>query len=371
MRVVYLSHIGRLRPVSSPGFGGFAKRAAIAAQGFASDPAIKKYRDAVREADTLGNKDELTTADEQRLEQLQAVLENPPYDDVEANTLSAMAAQYAKMPSVAGALKTAALTPRDFAKFVLAVSRAAMISGVQKQESRWRYPPVFRRRTSRLPRITNRYNVRLGIGGFTLGALLDGTRTGNDGIVGTLVWNEDKDTYEGTVNAWARGTQKITSTLTGSFQCPSAESHGWQELDVVGTKIPAFGPAHKLSDYSWTSGDHGGGYVSLEFFVATPPRYLKRDRCQTNIGGWTSEASGHTPAWLLPFNDAQWTVEHAGYGIALPNKGKLVYVDNTSRYALTGNGPMSPDGGREASRWFVQVEAARQRADLQREQFDT
>ena len=169
-------------------------------------------------------------------------------------------------------------------------------------------------------RITNRYNVRLGIGGFTLGALLDGTRTGNDGIVGTLVWNEDKDTYEGTVNAWARGTQKITSTLTGSFQCPSAESHGWQELDVVGTKIPAFGPAHKLSDYSWTSGDHGGGYVSLEFFVATPPRYLKRDRCQTNIGGWTSEASGHTPAWLLPFNDAQWTVEHAGYGIALPNK---------------------------------------------------
>ena len=81
------------------------------------------------------------------------MLENPPYDDVEANTLSAMAAQYAKMPSVAGALKTAALTPRDFAKFVLAVSRAAMISGVQKQESRWRYPPVFRRRTSRLPRI--------------------------------------------------------------------------------------------------------------------------------------------------------------------------------------------------------------------------
>lgn len=118
-------------------------KVSVAAQAFANDPAMKKWQDAKREAEALDKKEELTAADERRLEQLEAVLEKKPYDfGVESGmSLSAMAAQVAKIPTIASGLKTAGLTPRDFSKFMVVLTQAAMVDGVQKSGVKMALPP--------------------------------------------------------------------------------------------------------------------------------------------------------------------------------------------------------------------------------------
>ena len=66
--------------------------------------------------------------------------------------------------------------------------------------------------------------------------------------------------------------------------------------------------------------------MSLEFFPTTAGVYSKTDRCQNEI----QQTEDPSKPYFLPFNDAQWTIAHAGYGIALPTSGTLQYYENTS-----------------------------------------
>jgi hypothetical protein len=197
--------------------------------------------------------------------------------------------------------------------------------------------------------IANTYNVKL-----DMGFLGGGTRHGYDTVEGTLTLQPD-GSYRGTVMGFASGTQQLQGL---GQSCPLAESVGWQELEVVGTPIGGFGPAHQvptgaaaahpltrrlsaLPSYNWISGQPDGGYLSLEFFPTTAGVYSKTDRCQTEI----QQTDFPDKPYFLPFNDAQWTIAHAGYGIALPASGILQYYDNTSETTIVGT-----------STWYVIVE---------------
>jgi hypothetical protein len=161
--------------------------------------------------------------------------------------------------------------------------------------------------------------------------------------------------YRGTVKGFASGTQELKGL---GQSCPRADSAGWQELEVVGTPIDGFGPTHQtptgaaaahpltrrlsaLPSYNWISGQPDGGYLSLEFFPTTAGVYSKTDPCQTEM----QQTEDPNRPWFLPFNDAQWTTAHAGYGIAVPASGTLQYYDNTSGTTIVGT-----------STWYVIVE---------------
>ena len=104
-----------------------------AANAMKNDPIVQAWQDAKREAETLQKKYELTAAEARRLQQLQAIIESEPFDvNVNAETLTEMAAQLAKIHPLASALKDAGLTPREYAKFMFAMSLAGMAHGFQK-----------------------------------------------------------------------------------------------------------------------------------------------------------------------------------------------------------------------------------------------
>jgi len=172
-------------------------------------------------------------------------------------------------------------------------------------------------------KITNHYDVVL-----DLGPLGGGKRKGEDGVEGTLELQAD-GTFRGILKGYAKGTQELHGL---GRSCATATSDGTQELLAIGTPVPSFGPAHKASDYAWTSGRPDGGWLSLEFFPTTRARYAQRDPCQTEI----QQTDDPNKPWFLPFNDAQWTIQHAGYGLALPKSGKLVYKDNFSQSTMVG-----------------------------------
>jgi hypothetical protein len=81
-------------------------------------------------------------------------------------------------------------------------------------------------------------------------------------------------------------------------------------------------------------------YLRLEVFPITTPTYRMKDGCHNEIPGPTSK---RTPNFI-PLNDAQWTIEgfyeggsganRAGYSIAVPAEGWLLYEDHTSAKAL-------------------------------------
>ena len=90
------------------------------------------------ELDQLQEKEELTEADEARLEKLHEELEAAEdsfgggFNMSEHKTLSDMEAALRKEPLMMNALQSAGMTPRDYAKFALAFFQAAMIHGMQK-----------------------------------------------------------------------------------------------------------------------------------------------------------------------------------------------------------------------------------------------
>jgi hypothetical protein len=197
--------------------------------------------------------------------------------------------------------------------------------------------------------IANMYDVKL-----DMGILGGGTRKGRDGVEGTLTLQPD-GRYRGIVSGYASGTQEMKGL---GQSCARAESEGWQQLEVVGTPIGGFGPAHQaptgaaaahpltrrltsLPSYNLISGQMNGGFLSLEFFPTSAAVYLKRDPCQTEI----QQADDPGKPWFLPFNDAQWTIAHAGYGIALPESGTLRYYDDTSESTIVGT-----------STWYIVVD---------------
>ncbi len=200
--------------------------------------------------------------------------------------------------------------------------------------------------------IANSYNVKL-----DMGLLGGGTRSGRDAVEGTLTLQPD-GRYRGIVRGFASGTQELHGL---GQSCALAESEGWQELEVVGTPIGGFGLVHlapnsaaaahpltrrlsAMPSYNWVSGQPGSDFLSLEFFPTTSGRYSKRDPCQTEM----QQVDDPGKPWFLPYNDAQWTIQHAGYGIALPDSGTLKYYDNTSATTIVGT-----------STWYIVVDRIR------------
>ncbi len=96
------------------------------------NPAMKRKLDAQREIAALEKKDELTEAEEKRLEDLQATVGDEPLDlGINGGSLTEISTQLSKQPAMAAALKSAGMAPRDMAKFVVTAVQAAMIGGLQ------------------------------------------------------------------------------------------------------------------------------------------------------------------------------------------------------------------------------------------------
>jgi hypothetical protein len=77
-----------------------------------------------KELDALKKKEETTEADDKRIEELEARIEKIDAandDGTEAKTIADMERKIAAMPPFANALKTAGLTPREYAKFTMAM----------------------------------------------------------------------------------------------------------------------------------------------------------------------------------------------------------------------------------------------------------
>jgi hypothetical protein len=102
-----------------------------------NDPKRQESAKLQAELKKLQEKDDLTDADQKRVEELGtrlAALESD--DDVmnmsNAQTISQMAANVDKFPPMVAALRAQGLTSRDLAKFMFAVLQAGMTAGLQK-----------------------------------------------------------------------------------------------------------------------------------------------------------------------------------------------------------------------------------------------
>src|SRR5690606_10275808 len=102
--------------------------AALAAE-MQKDPEFRKLRTLRREYERLSSKDELTEAEESRLEELEAELEameesaderSPLPDLDDATSLDELAEQIANEPMLAAAVAQAGMKPREFATAQLA-----------------------------------------------------------------------------------------------------------------------------------------------------------------------------------------------------------------------------------------------------------
>jgi hypothetical protein len=100
------------------------------------DPKFQRQLKVEAEIEGLRKKDELTDAEQERL----LALENEKEQLEEANelnlgsasSLDEMEASVKKSPVVAGALKEAGLSPREYGTFIMAMIQASMASGFKK-----------------------------------------------------------------------------------------------------------------------------------------------------------------------------------------------------------------------------------------------
>jgi hypothetical protein len=100
-----------------------------------NDPRFKRHQAIEAELDKLREKDELTDADQARMQKLETELEELQDDGISLNsnaTLSEMAASINKEPIMKKALADAGVDARDYAKFMLAYFQAAMVHGMMK-----------------------------------------------------------------------------------------------------------------------------------------------------------------------------------------------------------------------------------------------
>ena len=101
------------------------------AANLAKDPAVKRRLDARREIAALEKKDELTEAEEKRLQQLEVIVGDQGMDPgIDGGSLTQIAAQFGKIPAMAAALKSTGVLPRDLAKFTVTATQAALVVGL-------------------------------------------------------------------------------------------------------------------------------------------------------------------------------------------------------------------------------------------------
>jgi len=101
-----------------------------------ADPAYQRLQSKKKELAALSEKDELTDAEQERIDRLAVEIEEAeraedgPED--QDQSLSAMAQRMAADPRVAGALKRASLAPREAATMQLALLQVAFAVGMQE-----------------------------------------------------------------------------------------------------------------------------------------------------------------------------------------------------------------------------------------------
>ncbi len=109
---------------------------AVAAE-LKKDPRYQELAEVKAELAALRKKDELTEAEDARIEQLtkrEEELEAAVDDKAlsKSGSLSEMEAAFKAQPVFAGALAKAGMPPREFAKFLLAMFQASFAAGLQK-----------------------------------------------------------------------------------------------------------------------------------------------------------------------------------------------------------------------------------------------
>ncbi len=102
------------------------------------DPQFQEVAEVNGEIKALEAKPETTEAEDARLETLKArkeelsdALKGPSIGD--ADSLTEMEAQIRKVPPLMAGLRSANMSPRDYAKFMLASLQAGMVAGLKKQ----------------------------------------------------------------------------------------------------------------------------------------------------------------------------------------------------------------------------------------------
>jgi hypothetical protein len=107
------------------------------------DPKYKRYMAAQHELEALEQKENRSEADERRIEALEQELEkeSKDMDGGDAGTLGDMERSIARMPYMPDALARAGLTPREYAKFSLAMLQAGMVAGMKKSGMMKEMPP--------------------------------------------------------------------------------------------------------------------------------------------------------------------------------------------------------------------------------------
>ena len=109
------------------------------------DPKFAEALKIEAELETLKKKDELTEAEEKRVEDLSRRLEtinsNDAMDMSDAQTIGQMAGKVEKFAPMMAGLRSAGLTAREYAKFMMAVLQAGLTAGLQKSGVLKEIPP--------------------------------------------------------------------------------------------------------------------------------------------------------------------------------------------------------------------------------------
>jgi hypothetical protein len=112
-------------------------------QALQNDPKYRNFIAAQKELKALQAKDEPTPADETRIEALEQQLEqmSDAMDGGDAQTLADMERKITAMPHMPEALAKAGLSPREYAKFNLALIQAGFLAGMKKAGQLKQLPP--------------------------------------------------------------------------------------------------------------------------------------------------------------------------------------------------------------------------------------
>jgi len=106
------------------------------AQAMENDPQFKRYAAAEKELKALQAKDEPSEADEKRIAALEQELENSKLKSTDHPTtndsLADMERSITSIPHMSEALAKAGLSPREYAKFSLAMLQAGMVAAMKK-----------------------------------------------------------------------------------------------------------------------------------------------------------------------------------------------------------------------------------------------
>ncbi len=192
-------------------------------------------------------------------------------------------------------------------------------------------------------RIENQYHA-----GITFGFLGGGIREGTDVAEGVIAEQAD-GTWAGTVDASVDMTQMLQG-VGGSTACPKTRFRGTQKLRVRGYEATGWSDSQSITfDAAAGPGQRSGKYLALEFDAAEDPSISPSGPC---LDLYQRDPQSFR---FLPLNDARWTLPQARYVIELPEKGLLVWKDDTTK-EFHDSGLSSLGMVAAISKWNIRVE---------------